>query len=69
MSRPIAPSALADFPQNAEDSALSLANSMKQVNAEANMKTILPAIIALLVLTGVAGSAAMIRSTSIGRPA
>jgi hypothetical protein len=33
------------------------------VNAEANMKTILPTIIALLVLTGVAGSAAMIRST------
>jgi hypothetical protein len=49
--------------QHAEDSASSIANSTKQVNAEANMKTILSAIIALLVLTGVAGSAAMIRST------
>ncbi len=62
-SRPIARSTLADFPQHAEDSAPRLANSTKLVNAEANMKTMLLAIIALLVLTGVAGSAAMIRCT------
>jgi hypothetical protein len=37
---------------------------MRQVNAETNMTTILPTIIALLVLTGIAGSAAMIRSTA-----
>ena len=53
----------ADFPQHAEDGAPSLAKSTRQVNAKTNMKTILPTIIAPLVLTGVAGSAAMIRST------
>jgi hypothetical protein len=59
----MAPRALADFSQHAEDGTPSLANSTKQVNVETNMKPILLTF-APLVLTGAAGSAAMMRSTA-----
>jgi hypothetical protein len=50
------------FPQHAEDSAPSLANSTKQVNAEGEHEDYSPGHDRLSVLTGVAGSAPMIRS-------